>query len=381
MIKTGIFWIRNKSCKNIIGYSQLEIVGLNISKFFHTSEIDKLNKNLKLALEKKSVQFNTNLYHKNGSNVHIQLKFIPLTIKGKVSGVYGVAKDITQAKSEYEELQRSNNQFTSFLHHNADPIYITNSERKIEFVNEAFVKTFGYERDEVIHKFNPTIPDWLAEETKELYEKALKGDSFTDLHLIRQKVDGELLDLSITFSPIYDDLSGEVSGIASVARDITNYKKRDLALHHENQELKLIWKYSADAICLFDANGKIIKVNSTFTDLFLLKEQDINSLTDIYLDQQKNQFQELIRLLLEDSHCLQFETKRMRKDGQVVDVLATYRKIENGKTFAIATYKDITKEKQILLELAESEEKYRKVLDSSPQPLLIHNGEDDYLPK
>ncbi len=47
------------------------------------------------------------------------LKFIPLTINGKVSGVYGVAKDITKAKSEYDELQRSNNQFKSFLNHNA----------------------------------------------------------------------------------------------------------------------------------------------------------------------------------------------------------------------------------------------------------------------
>ncbi len=86
-----------------------------------------------------------------------------------------------------------------------DPIYITNIEGKIEFVNDAFVKTFGYERDEVIHKYNPTIPDWLVEETKELYEQALRGNSLTDLHLIRQKVDGELLDLSVTFSPIYDD--------------------------------------------------------------------------------------------------------------------------------------------------------------------------------
>ncbi len=33
--KDGYILDSNKSCKNIIGYSQLEIVGLNISKFFH----------------------------------------------------------------------------------------------------------------------------------------------------------------------------------------------------------------------------------------------------------------------------------------------------------------------------------------------------------
>ncbi|WP_449445859.1 PAS domain-containing protein [Ureibacillus acetophenoni] len=111
---------------------------------------------------------------------------------------------MSQQKSEFSELQRFNNQFTSFLNHNADPIYITDLEGKIEFVNNAFVNTFGYQKEEILQKQNPTIPDWLVEETKELYQKALKGFSIPDHHVIRQKADGELLDVSVTFSPIYD---------------------------------------------------------------------------------------------------------------------------------------------------------------------------------
>lgn len=370
----GYILYSNKGSKDIIGYTELELVGLNISKIFPNQELEKFNNHYQLVIDKKSVHYISSIYHKNGSKLICNIKFIPLTIKGIVRGVYGVIKDITHEKSENDELLKFNNQFKSFLHHNADPIYITDLEGKVEFINDAFVKTFGYKKEEVLKKYNPTIPDWLATETRGLYQNALKGFSMPVHHVIRQKADGELLDLSVTFSPLYDG-SGVISGIASIARDITSYKKRELAIQVENIELELIWNYSTDAICLIDQSGEIIKVNPTFTKMFLYEKEEIRSLTDIYTDLQKIQLHEMFRILQEDNSCLQFETKRIRKDGSTIDVLATYRKVENGKTFAIATYKDITKEKQILQDLANSEEKYRKVLDSSPEPLLIHNGE------
>ncbi|SOC37334.1 PAS domain S-box protein [Ureibacillus acetophenoni] len=364
----------NNACKKIIGYDQLEIVGLNISKFFRNNDFDTLNNHFKLALENQSTQFNSYVFHKNGSSLYVNLKFIPITMNGIIRGAYVIAKDITYEKKDYENLQKSDSQLKSFLNHNADPIYITDLEGKIEFVNDSFIKTFGFNREELIQQFNPTIPDWLKDETSGLYEKTIKGNSITDLHVIRQKKNGELLELSVTFSPLYDS-TDEISGIASIARDITNFKKRNLALYQENQDLNLIWKHSTDAILLFNQNAEIVKINPTFTNLFLYKKEEINSLSELYLDHQKNQILELLRILDEENPCIQFETKRKRKDGSVIDVLATYRKVENGKTFAIATYKDITKEKHILQELAISEEKYRKVLDASPEPLLIHNGE------
>ncbi|HWL25842.1 MAG TPA: PAS domain S-box protein [Ureibacillus sp.] len=365
----------NNAIKNILGYSQLELVGLNILKFINNEQLEQLSEHFQFALDNKSNQFETYAYHKNGFKVDIQVKLIPLTIHGKVSGLYCIAKDISKDKKEFDQLKRANNQLNSFLNNNVDPIYITNLEGNIEFVNDAFVKTFGYTKEQLIHKFNPTIPDWLVDETKKLYRETLIGNSNRDIHLIRQRADGELLDLSITFSPIYDDSTGEITGIASIARDITNNKKREVAIQLENQELKHIWTYSTDAIVLFDQKGKVLKVNPTFTNMFLYENHEVQLLSEVYLEQYKNHFQELVRILHEENPCLQFETKRVRKDGEIIDVLATYRKVENGKTFAIATYKDITKEKQILQDLAASEEKYRKVLDSSPEPLIIHDGE------
>lgn len=370
----GFILESNKACKRLLGYTQFEIVGLKITKLFQNSEKELLSHKLQFVLEKNPVQFKTHLYHKNGYKVYIQLKFIPLTIQGKVSGVYGIMKDISAEMKDYEKVSKSESQLRSLIDHNADAIYTTNLEGRIIYVNDSFVKTFGYDREDILNTLNPTIPDWLAAETYELYQSAFDGRSIKDVHVVRQKANGNLIDLSVTLSPIYDHL-GEITGIASVARDITDAKQKDLQINQENQELKLAWKYATDAMMMINHNGEIIKVNSTYKKMFLDNEQDTLSATDFYLTQHKNHLQEVLRILKDEKKFLQFETKRMRKDGTIIDVLATYRKVDDGNIFVIGIYKDITKEKQILQELAESESKYRKVLDSSPDPLLIHNGE------
>ncbi len=54
---------------------------------------------------------------------------------------------------------------------------------------------------------------------------------------------------------------------------------------------------------------------------------------------------------------------------RIIDVLATYRPINKGNMLAVATYKDVTEEKRVMLKLKESEERYRKVVESSPDAL------------
>ena len=102
------------------------------------------------------------------------------------------------------------------------------------------------------------------------------------------------------------------------------------------------------------------------------------NLSSIYLDYQLNQIDEIRTRLRENKKVLHFETQRKRKDGLIIDVVATYRPINKGKVLAVATYKDVTEEKRVMLKLKESEERYRKVLESSPDALVVHNGEDHH---
>jgi hypothetical protein len=54
-------------------------------------------------------------------------------------------------------------------------------------------------------------------------------------------------------------------------------------------------------------------------------------------------------------------TKRKCKDGEILDILATYRAINKGEILAVGMYKDFSEQMEIQRQLEESENCYRKM--------------------
>ncbi|KGR90114.1 hypothetical protein CD30_13235 [Ureibacillus massiliensis 4400831 = CIP 108448 = CCUG 49529] len=370
----GYFLESNEATTNIIGYTPLELIGKNIVHFLPRNEISNITQHLISAIESENVKFETKIYHKNGDELSIELKFVPIYINDNVIGVYGIAKDISKEKLILEKLKKANNQLESFIKYNSDAIIIMNLEKKIEIVNQAFTNIFDYTDEEVLEQDNPTIPDWLKKDSDSLYDEAFKGNIVKDLHVKRQKKNGELLDISITLSPIFDEF-GEVIAITNILRDITESKKNEVEINTIKSELELVWEYSTDGIFMIAHDGEIMKTNPAFNNMFLYDQCEKITLSDIYLNKQIMQTNEFLRHLREEKAFIQFETSRRRKDGSTIQVLATYRRVNKGKTLAIATYKDITNEKQLIHELSRNQMKYMKFLDASPIPLFIIDGE------
>jgi PAS domain S-box-containing protein len=87
----------------------------------------------------------------------------------------------------------------------------------------AFV--YGYAADEIIGRnISALIPLDRVDELVPIIERVKRGESVRLLDTQRVAKDGRILDASVTISPIRD-ASGAVTGISSVARDITEIKQ------------------------------------------------------------------------------------------------------------------------------------------------------------
>lgn len=375
MLETeGYFLEGNEAMQQVIGYTPFELVGTKFEQLIPKKELSRVNEYFQRAIAKENVKYETVAYHKNGHEVILEVKNIPIEIDGEIIGIYGIAKDITKERTTLEELNKIKQQFKSFLDDSFDAISLSNVHGRIQFVNEAFLSMFGFTKAELINQISPIVPDWLKEETNELMQLVKQGKKVQNIHVKRQTKFGKVLDISVTLSPIYDEFNA-VIGFASILRDITEQKKALMEINQIKEELELVWDYSTDAIFMLSQNGSIMKANPTFVEMFS-NSNDVKNMTlnDFYLDEQTNQKHELLAYLRQKKQILQFETKRKQKDGSIIDVLATYRPSDRGEILAIATYKDITKEKKIFTELTESEERNRRILEASPDPLVIHNG-------
>ncbi len=105
-----------------------------------------------------------------------------------------------------------------------DAITFADSDHCVLWANETFVRMFGYGAAEVLGQSLETLvvpPDLLAE-SRWLTETLAKGDRIT-LETKRRKKDGNLLDVSVSCTPIV--LSGKMAGFSAAYHDISDRKR------------------------------------------------------------------------------------------------------------------------------------------------------------
>lgn len=370
--KEGYFLEVNRATEKIAGYGNGELVGTHFSQMLIKAEKAKVQNFFTKALEGNTNTYETVIYHKDGHELYLNIKNIPIVVEGKITGVFGIARDITNDRKTLEELKLVKSRLESFLNDSSDSISIEDREGKILYINKAFSNIYGFSKEEVIGKEAPIIPSWLKEQASDLNQQVFDGEKVQGIYGKRQKKTGELLDMSISLSPIYDEI-GQISGVSHIARDIGDQKKMQKKMMRMKEELELVWKNTSDAIFMVDQNGNILKGNPAFEEMFGWKVEEIISLPDasIYPDFQSKQVESFLDDLRMGKRIPSFKTQRMHKDGSIIDVMATYRLVNKGNILAVGTYKDITEFTRVLKKQEESEEKFKSVAEAAPEAIII----------
>lgn len=131
-----------------------------------------------------------------------------------------------QLKEAAEELRNTKQYLESFVNHTSDAIHVANLQGHIIQVNKAFEKMYGWSEDEILGYALCNVPDEYRITQYELEATVLRGGSVTDFETVRYTKAMELIDLSITISPIRDE-SGAIIAIASISRNITSRKQTE----------------------------------------------------------------------------------------------------------------------------------------------------------
>jgi PAS domain S-box-containing protein len=96
--------------------------------------------------------------------------------------------------------------------------------------NQGARQLYGYAADEVIGKpFSLLIPSDLADDFPQIMQKIRRGESVVHYETVRKKKDGARVDVSVSVSPIRDEV-GKIVGAAAIARDISERKRQSRKL-------------------------------------------------------------------------------------------------------------------------------------------------------
>jgi PAS domain S-box-containing protein len=167
------------------------------------------------------------------SGILVWYFFIPPfhTFRLDVSGAVGLATFIlavgvclTLVQMLRESEQRWQ-YLASIVETSDDAIVSKTVEGIIQSWNQAAERIFGYSAAEAIGQpITIIIPQERQDEEREILARIRRGERIEHFETVRQRKNGELIDISLTVSPV-KDAHGKVVGASKTARDITDRKQ------------------------------------------------------------------------------------------------------------------------------------------------------------
>ncbi len=231
----GDIEIINPRFSSVTGYLSSEVIGQNISMLkYHDTPEQEYEQILSQLVNGKDWTGIVQVRKKSGELFWTWSYLFPIFNEtGEITNYMLMQEDITeQKKSEYQSMILSES-----LKSVKDCVSITDFDNNIIFVNQAFLDTYGYTKQEIIgQKISIIRRDKNIKENDRLIAQANLGDYWLG-ELTNVRKDGSEFPVEVWASTVKDK-SGEPIAYVGVARDITERKRieNDLILAKENAE-------------------------------------------------------------------------------------------------------------------------------------------------
>jgi PAS domain S-box-containing protein len=176
---------------------------------------------------------------------------------GKVAGAVLVFRDVTQQR----QAERISRFLASIVESSDDVIIGKDIGGVITSWNRAAERLFGYPAAEAIGRPVAILaPPDRADEMPAILARLQQGEQIEHFDTVRRAKNGRLVPISLTVSPI-KDAEGRVIGASKIARDISERKKAEEALHAEKERLHATLTGIGDAVIVTDSESRVTMMN------------------------------------------------------------------------------------------------------------------------
>ena len=245
--------------------------------------------------------------------------------------------------------------------------------------NHGAERLFGYKAEETVGQPITLIIPWeRRSEEEDILRRLARGKRVDHFETVRKRKDGATVDVSLTISPIRD-AAGRVIGASKVARDITERKQAERALSEQARLLDL----SNDAIFVRDAGDHVTYWNKAATELYgFTRKEALGRVTHEILQTQFPEHLEKINEQLHRDGNWNGELVHTRKDGTKVIVMSRWvldREANGSARCILETNNDITQAKRTEKALRDSEERFRAIVETTPECVKLVSADGTLL--
>jgi methyl-accepting chemotaxis protein len=347
---TGNVTHANQNFLDAMGYSLDEIVGKH-HRMFCTPEFAASDQYRDLWLALAAGHPSSGEYmrvHKSGKPVWLQASYNPVIgADGEPFKVIKFATDITEQTLRNADFE-------------GKMMAVDRAQAEIEFdltgrilhANDNFLKTMGYERDEVVGKHHSIFCESAfsrSHEYRSFWAQLAQGE-FHAGEFKRIGKQGNAIWIQATYNPIFG-ADGKPFKVVKFATDITAEKMRNANFEGRNQAVDRV-----QAVIEFDLHGKVLSANENFLAVMGYTHDEVRGQHHrMFCDPAFIHSPEYLAFWerLGRGEFNAGEYRRVTKSGKEVWILASYNPIfdADGKPVKVVKFAtDITKQKMLSAE-------------------------------
>ena len=212
----------NHKMHEILGYSPEEMAEKSMLEYVDAADASSLQKILQAEADSLFFSLQIGFMSKQGIRVWAVLNITRnLTETGADNGLLAMVTDITARKKAEEELQR-----LSFIARSTtNAIIITNGDRKIQWVNDAFTRMTEYTLEEVVGQTTSFLygPESNPERQRLIAERTGRQEPFV-CQIVKYKKSGRPFWVEVEGRPVFDE-NAKLNYYFNTETDITDRQK------------------------------------------------------------------------------------------------------------------------------------------------------------
>ncbi|MDM5189292.1 PAS domain S-box protein [Bacillus sp. DX4.1] len=272
----------NPSAEKILGYSAKALEGKTIKSYVLTHSSDQVLQYIKSAVIDNQQEYILSINHKDGYQIDVVTKFIPIYVNNQIIGVYAIMKHLEKSKQIEKMLQESEKRLRTLL--NSMPAFVLFKDHEGRWLeaNDYAVSSLDFENVPYRGKKDSELIQY-NESYRNSFLYCEKSDEFAWEN--KESIRGEEIIMHASSTPLILDIikvplfhpDGSRKGIVIMGRDVTDLKKTEELLR-KSEKLAVVGQLTA---------GIAHEIRNPLTSLkgFLtLLEPDISENNKWYVD-------------------------------------------------------------------------------------------------
>jgi PAS domain S-box-containing protein len=369
----------NKAFADISGFTLEEILNLTpkeVQACVHPDYQARVWGRMRDRLDGKPVpsHYHFKALRKNGEERWLEMFVTVIEFNGQPA-IQATFLDVTERQEADQKLQESEARYRGLFDELPVGLYRTTAEGDIIDANPALVRVLGANDKDDLLEMNAS-DFYVNRHERQRFEEILGKEGIVTGHDVQfKRLDGQIIWVHDTFRAIKNE-TGVIQYYEGSLEDITERVKAEQALKERERRYRALFEHTSDAVFIISLDMKHLEANQQATDLlgYTLDELIGMPVNKVVAKGEFEDSKRVLRALLAGDSVPIYERILVKKTGEEFPVeinAALVTDAEGNPLHIQSVARDISERKQAEQALKESEEKYRTLVETSPDAITV----------